>query len=44
MSNNSKRSYMIKAYSDLAGVSIYYNYFGGADLLISKTQRANAAS
>jgi hypothetical protein len=35
---------MIKAYSDLAGVSIYYNYFGGADLLIAKTQRANAAS
>ena len=22
---------MIKAYSDLAGISIYYNYFGGAD-------------
>ena len=35
---------MIKAYSDLAGISIYYSYFGRADLLIAKTQRANAAS
>jgi hypothetical protein len=35
---------LIKDYSDLAGISIYYNYFGGADLLIAKTQRANAAS
>ena len=35
---------MIKSYSDLAGISIYYNYFGGADILIAKTQRANAAS
>jgi hypothetical protein len=35
---------MIKAYSDLAGISSHYNYFGGADLSIAKTQRANAAS
>jgi hypothetical protein len=35
---------MIKAYSYLAGISIYYNYFWGADLLIAKMQRANAAS
>jgi len=27
---------MIKSYSDLAGISICYNYFGGADLLTGK--------
>jgi hypothetical protein len=37
----------IKAHSDLAdlaGISFYYSYFGRADLLIAKTQRADAAS
>ncbi|MGB7952700.1 MAG: hypothetical protein WCF23_01865 [Candidatus Nitrosopolaris sp.] len=35
---------IIKAYSDLAGISIYYDCFGRADLLIAKTQRTKAVS
>jgi len=29
---------------ELAGISIYYDCFVRADILIAKTQRANAAS
>jgi hypothetical protein len=35
---------MIKAYSDLAVISIYYDCIGRADLLIAKTQCFKAAS
>ena len=31
---------MIKAYSDLAGISIYYDCFGRADLLIAENAKA----